>query len=143
MKAPALNLLLLSALLLSACEGFEPPLAPDLEAKGISTYQDPLLLVSELNEQLRKAGAPGCSMKTPNLKTGYARKIPNQGAAVCKFSDGIPLFVLIVRNGEETYERHFSSAHGPNVYLRGPTWIMITPHTAPPEALAEIRRWNS
>ncbi len=79
-------------------------------------------------------------MKNPDIRTGYAENISNQGAAVCKFSDGTPLFVLIVRNGEATYERQFSSALGPNVYLRGPTWILIAPHTAPPEAFAAIRQ---
>lgn len=86
-------------------------------------YQDAEHLISDLNNHLRKAGVSECAMKNPDLQTGYAKRIPNEGAAVCEFNDGTPLFVLIVPNREATYERHFGRQFGPNVYSWGPTWL--------------------
>lgn len=142
MKTPALALLLLSAFLLSACENSEPVGPPQAgnESEMNVEENDAVLLINDLNEQLEKADAPQCAMKNPDLQTGYAARIPNQGAAVCEFNNGTPLFVLIVRNGEDTYERHFGRQAGPNIYLRGPTWIMITSLTIPLEAKDVIRR---
>jgi hypothetical protein len=147
MKTPALALLLLSAFFLSACENSEPIRPPqagnnsavNVEGKEVWAYQDARLLVSDLNEHLKRADAPTCTMKNPDVQTGYAARIPNQGAAVCEFNDGTPLFVLIVRNGEDTYERQFGRQRGLNQYLWGPTWFLIT-SLAPPEAIEVIRR---
>jgi hypothetical protein len=133
MKTPALVLLLLSALFLSACENFEPLLAPDVEEN------DAVRLMSDLNEHLDEAGAPRCAMKNRDLETGYAATIPNQGAAVCRFPDGSPLFVLSVADGEKTHRRHIGRQFGPNRYSRGPTWIVIADITTPPEALTVIK----
>ena len=112
-----------------------------VEAGGteVWAYQDAALLIGDLNDFLERAGAPRCTMRNADLQTGYAETVPNQGAAVCEFDDGTPLYVLIVRNGESTYKRHFGRQFGPNIYLRGPTWILITSITAPSDALRVIR----
>jgi hypothetical protein len=147
MKAPALALLLLSAFFVSACEDSEPVRPPDartaspvnFEGREVWAYQDARLLISDLNDHLEEAGAPTCAMRNPDLQTGYAETVPNQGAAVCEFNEGTPLYALIVRNGEDTYERHFGRQFGPNVYLWGPTWFLIT-SMPPPEVREVIRR---
>ena len=59
-------------------------------------YQDAPLLISDLNDHLEEAGASTCAMRNPDLDSGYAKTIPNQGAAVYEFDDGTPLYVLIV-----------------------------------------------
>jgi|AntDryMetagUQ889_1029465.scaffolds.fasta_scaffold13320_1 hypothetical protein len=144
MKTPSVVLALLCALVVTACDPSDSSgpaeTSSTVEPKEAATYQDARLFVNDLNERLQLIDASKCTMKDPDLQSAYAKKIPNEGAAVCRFSDGTPLYVLIVTSGEDTYQRHFSDAHGPNVYLRGPTWIAITPHTAPANALAVIRR---
>jgi hypothetical protein len=139
MKTAALGALLLCALFPTACESSEPSPATSVEETGTPPYEDPAALVDDLNEHLSKAGVSECAMKDPDLQTSYAARIPNAGAAVCEFDNGAPLYVLIVDNGEATYERHLGRQFGPNHYLWGPTWVLITPNSAPPEALASIR----
>jgi hypothetical protein len=140
MRKRALVALVISLIALAACENSSTSgaedLSPDLGKKG--AYQDAELLIHDLNDHLRRAGVSECAMKNPDLETGYAERIPNEGASVCEFNDGTPLYVLIVRNGEATYKRHFGRQFGPNVYSWGPTWVLITSSSAPYEARTEI-----
>jgi hypothetical protein len=146
MSTRAVGLLLLSACVLSACEDSEPvrppvarPSAVNFEGREVWAYQDARLLISDLNDHLEKAGAPTCTIRNPDLESGYAETIPNQAAAVCEFSDRTPLYVLIVENGKETYKHHFGRQFGPNVPLWGPTWFLIA-SLPPPEVTEVIRR---
>jgi hypothetical protein len=146
MKRPALVLVVLSALFLSACEDSEPVRPPDVQApsavnfegREVLAYQDAPLLIRDLNHHLEQAGVPTCAMRNPGLDSGYAETIPNQGAAVCEFDDGTPLYVLIVENGKETYKRHFGRQFGPNVPFWGPTWFLIA--SLPPPEVTEVMR---
>lgn len=136
-------LLLLVGLLLCGCETSQKPVAAPsvtetLAAPSPQSYDDPTLLVEDLNQHLELAGVPPCIMKDPDLDRGYAKTVPNRGAALCRFTDGTTLFILIVKNGEATYERHFDRQFGPNTYLWGPTWLLIT--SMPPADVSEVIR---
>jgi hypothetical protein len=94
-------------------------------------------LIENLNDRLKPRSR--CDIHRAHMTTGYAEDIPNDDAASCRFSNGVPLSVLIVRNGEATYEHHFGRARGPFYYLWGPTWFVIAPLSTSQEVLETLR----
>ncbi len=93
-------------------------------------------LIEDLNSHLKPSSR--CDIRDPHLTTGYAESVPSQDAARCRFKNGVPLDVVIVRNGKETYRRH-GRTFAPNYYLYGPTWFVIAPLGTPQQALDTLR----
>jgi hypothetical protein len=125
------------ALSLAACDLASQSQQGSASNATEADYGPAARLIENLNNRLKPSLR--CDIHRPHLTTGYAQDIPKQDAAACRFSNGVPLSVLIVRNGEATYERHFGGARGPFYYLWGPTWFVIAPLGTPQQALETLR----
>jgi hypothetical protein len=138
MRKEALAAFVISLIVLAACENSSTSpsddRSPDLGKKG--AFQDAELLIHDLNDHLRSSLR--CDIHQPDL-TGYAERIPNQDAAGCRFKNRVPMVVLIVRNGKQTYRQYIGRTFAPFYYLRGPTWLVIAPLGTPQEALETLR----
>lgn len=115
-----------------------PPQSDRAEAPSetVSSAEASLLL-EDLNGRLRPSRR--CDNDAPHLAASYAERIPNRGTAACRFSNGSPLVIYIVRSGQKTYERHFAYQRGPSYFLYGPTWVVIAHLLTPREALDVLR----
>ena len=95
------------------------------------------LLLEDLNDRLSPSHR--CDDDAPYLAASYAERIRNRDTAACRFSDGSPLVIYSVRDGQRTYERHFRGQRGPFYYLYCPTWIAIAYLLTPCDALDVLR----
>jgi hypothetical protein len=117
---------------LAACD---PTSRSQQDPGGTATevdYGPAARLIEDLNSHLKLSLR--CDIRDSHLTAGYAGNIPSQDAARCRFKSGLPLDILIVRNGKKTYRR-YGRTFAPNHYLYGPTWFVIAPISTPQEAL--------
>ena len=134
-----LSTALLAATLVLGLVACDPNPQPQQDPRGTATevdYGPAARLIEDLNGHLKPSSR--CDIRNPHLTTGYAGNIPSQDAARCRFKDGVPLDVVIVRNGKKTYRR-YGRTFAPNYYLYGPTWFVIAPISTPQEALDTLR----
>lgn len=114
-----------------------PPEADRPEATSeTASSGEAALLLENLNTRLIPSHR--CTDE-PDLAASYEERIRNRDTAACRFSNGSPLVVYVVRNGQKTYERHFAYQRGPSYFLHGPTWVVIADLMTPREALDVLR----
>jgi Tol biopolymer transport system component len=104
--------------------------------EGVQDYGPAARLIENLNSHLKPSLR--CGVQNPHLTFGYAGNIPSRDAARCRFKNGIPLDVVIVRNGKKT-DRRYGQTRAPEYYLYGPRWFVIAPIGTPQEALDTLR----
>lgn len=142
--------LLLVGPLLVACTGddaapptSQPQASPQETTAEISnsrSFADADSLVNELNdigvacEPFKKG-----SRDARRARTSRGPAIPHRDATVCQLSNGAWMSVLIVRDGQEAFDKYFAMSHGPSYQLYGETWLLIVPNTAPAGVVDEIR----
>ena len=129
--------------LLAACDKDTSSLREAAErspGSATSRYQSADSLIADLNSHLEDAGQTACEISHNRLTNSYTTKVSAVDAAACRFKDGPTLYALIVDDGEDVYSHFFADSQGPSVYLRGPTWIVITSSDAPSGALAWFRK---
>ena len=139
MKRPA-AWLLLGALFLgvAACDRASEPGADPAGAAFTSVGSgEAAKLIEDLNERLKPADR--CTDDAPYMAEDYAGRIRNRSTAACRFSDGAPLVVYVVRNGQKTFERHFAYQRGPSYHLFGPDWVAEA-YISTPDAALEVLR---
>ena len=122
------------------------PQAKASPARSPSQIGEPMSF-TDADALVNKLNSIGVSCEPFEKGNRYSRRdrprrepaIPHRDAAVCRLSNGAWLSVMIVRDAQRTFDKHFAGSHGPSYQLYGTTWMMIVPNTAPPEVVEQIR----
>lgn len=132
--------LLLSSLLLAlaACDETDLTSSPSASNQSETLGSgEAAALLQDLNSRLKPPRR--CADDAPYLAVDYAESIPNSDTAACRFRNGSPLIVYVVRSGKKTYERHFEGQRGPSYFLYGRDWLIVADIGTPRRVLDILR----